>query len=134
MLPTFSIPPIGPKQGKDWGDTQLLFAFNSVECHRIRVTNGGFCSTHTHEYKWNRFVVIDGSLTIEQFLKPDSPDVTKLFAGQITDVPPGIPHRFEASEDCVALEFYWVVLEPLDIDRAGTVGGVKSEPSNEQTD
>ncbi|KKN88385.1 hypothetical protein LCGC14_0249480 [marine sediment metagenome] len=133
MLPTFSIPPIGPKQGKIWGATQLLFAYNSVECHLIGISKSGFCSKHTHEYKWNRFVVVRGSLTIESYLNPDSPDETVLMPGQITDIPPGVPHRFKAStEDCIALEFYWVVLEPLDIDRGGTVGGVKDDPSDKK--
>ncbi len=127
MLPTFSIPPIGPKAGKKWGSTQLLFAYNSVECHRIKVKKGGYCSTHSHEHKWNRFVVISGSLIIRSFINSDDPDVTILQPGQVTDVPPGIPHRFEANENCEALEFYWVVLEPLDIDRAGTVGGMKGK-------
>lgn len=128
-LPTFNVPPIGPKQGKLWGNTQLLFAHNSVECHRIQIRKGGYCSNHSHKYKWNRFVLLSGKLRVEvrhgDTLDKTIIDETILTPGQITDVPPGDVHRFEALEDCEALELYWVVLEAGDIDRGGTQGGMK---------
>ena len=126
MLPTFDIPPIGPKQGKVWGNTQLVFARNDVEAHAIVVNRGGYCSRHKHWSKWNRFIVLCGKLVVRTFEQGESKfmeDETTLTAGQITDVPPGTLHEFQALEDCVAIEMYWVELDPRDIERQ-TVGGI----------
>lgn len=117
MLPTFNIPPIGPRQGKVWGDTQLVFAFNSTEMHLIRAKPGFRCSRHYHTAKWNRFVVITGELIIRIFRDDDTIDETILSAGQVTDVPPGVQHEFEAKECTIAIECYWVPLDPQDIER-----------------
>ncbi len=128
MLPTFSIPPVGPWQGKVWGDTQLIFAYNGVECHRIRYQVGYRCSKHRHQHKWNRFVVLSGCLSVVIFhpgyvpISEEVRDETIIHEGQITDVPPGVWHQFEAKEAGEGLEFYWTVLEAGDIERAD-VGG-----------
>jgi mannose-6-phosphate isomerase-like protein (cupin superfamily) len=123
MLPTFNIPPVGPRQGKVWGTTQLVFAFNSTEAHYIQCVAGGYCSRHKHEHKWNRFLVLSGALTVRIFRDGGGVDETELTAGQTTDVPPGVEHQFEADEPTTAVEFYWVPLEPLDIERI-TLGGL----------
>ena len=117
MLPSFSIPPIGPRQGKVWGTTQLIFAYNGVEAHRIEVRKGGFCSTHYHRHKWNRFVVLKGSLMVSIRHENNGVDETVLKSGMITDVPPGTEHWFCAGEDTEAMELYWVELEAGDIER-----------------
>jgi len=125
MLPTFSIPPIGPRQGKIWGDTQLVFAYNSVESHRIRFQPGYRSSRHRHEHKWNRFVVLSGCLSVVIFHLGQSEEIkdeTIIREGQITDVPPNVWHQFETIEAGEALEYYWTVLEAGDIERAD-VGG-----------
>ena len=127
MLPTFSIPSIGPKQGKVWGTTQLMFAWNSVEFHRILVKRGGYSSCHLHKHKWNRFVLLSGLLIIRMYRGAEVVDETILRPGQITDIPPGVLHEFEALEDCEALEVYWVVLDAQDIDRGNSQGGLKSD-------
>jgi len=123
MLPTHNIPPIGPRQGKVWGKTQLVFAHNSTETHIIEAKAGYKCSCHSHQYKWNRFVVISGRLAIRLYQDENSIDETILGSWQVTDVPPGTKHTFEAMEDTVAIEVYWVTLDAQDIDRHGTVGG-----------
>ena len=126
-VPTFNMPPIGPRMGKTWGTTQLVFAFNGVESHGIFVKAGGFCSQHTHESKWNRFYVLKGGLLVRVHHENGETDDTIIAAGQITDVPPGVRHSFEALEDTLAIEYYWTVLEADDIDRHGTRGGVKEK-------
>ena len=130
MLPTFNVPPIGAKQGKLWGVTQLAFAFNSVESHGIVVNKGGFCSRHIHTEKWNRFFVLKGKLAVRLYLydKFDAVDETVIGPGQVTDVPPKTWHEFEALEDVFAVEFYWVTLNAQDIDRDDDQrGGMKSD-------
>ena len=125
-LPTFNVPPVGPRQGKVWGVTQLVFAHNGTEAHQITAKAGGYSSRHQHLTKWNRFVCVSGKLLIRQWrgITGDF-DETYLTAGQITDVPPGVWHQFEALEDSVAFEFYWVVLDAGDIDRGSSEGGVR---------
>lgn len=124
MLPTFDIPPVGPRAGKCWGDTQLVFAHNSVEMHLIRARPGYRCSRHWHYAKWNRFIVTSGKLIIRVFRDDDTMDETVLTPGQVTDVPPGVQHEFEATEHTIAIECYWTSLDPQDITReiaGGTV-------------
>ena len=126
MLPTFNVPPIGPRQGKVWGTTQLAFAYNGTEAHAINVRKGGFCSRHSHTHKWNRFSVLSGKLIVRIYLNGgDEADSTIIGTGQSTDVPPGVRHEFEAAEDTLAMEFYWVVLDVGDIDRHETQGGIR---------
>lgn len=124
---TFDLPPIGPRSGKIWGRTQLVFARNDTEAHVIEINKGGFCSCHSHKFKWNRFCVLSGELIVRTYGENGFVDETSVRAGQINDVPPGIRHEFEAKEDTVAMEFYWIHLDPDDINRFQTHGGVKKE-------
>ncbi|MFA6336095.1 MAG: cupin domain-containing protein [Bacteroidales bacterium] len=117
-------PENGTIQGKIWGQTAKVFAFNGVSAHWIKVKRGGFCSKHTHEHKWNRFVVLSGRLSVKIW-QNGTPDETIIEEGGVTDVPPGVRHEFEALTDVVALEFYFTILADEDIDRHGTVGGVR---------
>jgi len=112
----------GATQGKIWGTTRPIFHGNNVECHLIHFNKGGYCSQHTHNSKFNRFVVLNGVLRISQCVNK-TVDKTILEEGDICDIPPGIEHRFEALTDGCALEVYWVELDPNDIDRHGSVGG-----------
>lgn len=118
----FNAQAIGPIQGKVWGTTQVLFAHNSVECHKIEFKSGGFCSKHLHLQKSNRFVVLSGELIVEVFQDDGTVDVTRLMPGQATDVPPGVLHKFTCPTDGVALEMYWCELDPQDIVREDTGG------------
>lgn len=118
----------GMKEGKVWGTTQALFCHNNVECHLIHFAKGGYCSTHKHKNKYNRFIVIRGRLKISvtKYNVPHSAvlDETILEVGQITDVAPDVEHKFEALEDGSAIEIYWVDLDPNDIERNGSQGGI----------
>jgi len=119
-------PTIGPIQGKVWGSTEMPFALNGTESHCIRIKQGGYCSNHSHKTKWNRFFVISGKLKIVQcFDSGVDRDITIMVQGDVTDVPPGVRHTFEALEPTLAMEFYWSPLDSDDIDRRGTVGGIK---------
>ena len=115
------------KRGKVWGNTSCLFAKNNVELHRIEAKKGGFCSKHCHRSKFNMFFVENGALKITIY-RPDAgqilEDETIIKTGESTLVEPGLYHKFEALEDSVALEVYWVELEHDDIERE-SVGGMK---------
>lgn len=111
------------KSGKVWGFTEALFARNNVEVHRIFVSDGGFCSKHKHDHKWNLFYVERGTLYIEVWKKDYALcDTTILSAGQMAAVAPGEFHRFRALSDTVVYEIYWVELDAEDIKREN-IGG-----------
>jgi len=115
----------GAIQSKFWGTTQCIYVGPLSETHYLKINNGGFCSEHEHEHKWNRFFLISGSLKVIIY-RDDGEDVTILGPGQFTDVPPGVFHKFEALDACECLEVYWVdQLQSGDIQRR-TVGGIES--------
>lgn len=111
-------------EGKIWGNTTKIFDKNNVEFHRIEVNEGGYCSQHKHEHKFNAFYVESGKLLIKIWKNAyDLVDETILLPTQQTVVKPGEFHQFEALEDTVAYEIYWVELEGDDIVRKN-VGGL----------
>jgi len=116
------------KQGKVWGSTSPLKQTANAELHLIRVKKGGYCSTHLHKHRWNWFFVITGRLEIlVERTDSGTVDTTELTAGQATEVPPGYKHEFEALEDTVALEMYWVEMSGSDIEREKPGGTRVSE-------
>ena len=118
---------INTKQGKIWGATQELFNKNNVSIHRIEIKEGGFCSLHKHEHKTNIFFVEKGKLKVVIYRKDANSDIiddTILEDGDMTLVEPGLLHRFEALEDTIAYEIYYVELNTNDIVRHN-VGGKK---------
>lgn len=119
---------IGMLQGKIWGHTQCIFHKNNVEIHRIEAKKGGYCSQHEHTAKFNLFYLESGKLKVTIFRedgdRPHPTDSTILIPGMSSLVNPGEKHMFEALEDSIAYEIYWVELEPGDITRYEK-GGVK---------
>jgi quercetin dioxygenase-like cupin family protein len=113
------------KQGKVWGETELIYKDGNFEVHRIKIKKGGYCSKHFHRFKHNMFFVEKGALRIKVWKKDyDLCDETSLIDQQKTSVCPGDLHQFVAFEDTVAFEIYYN--EPIgsDIIRE-SVGGVK---------
>ena len=114
----------GSCQSKCWGSTRCVFQNHTSEVHIIQANKNCYCSQHIHMNKWNRFVVLQGVLKVILY-KEEGNDETVLTVGQFSDVPPGVEHRFEALEDTLCLEIYWVDgLDPKDIVRK-TNGGHK---------
>ena len=106
------------KAGKVWGTTELIEANGALEFHRIEMNQGGVCSKHMHEFKWNGFFVESGSLLIRVWQKDyDLVDETIITAGQYTKVKPGLYHQFECIESGVAYELYWAEFNHNDIKR-----------------
>lgn len=108
-------------QGKVWGHTSPLFNKNNTELHLVHINKGGFCSRHLHKFKFNKFVVISGKLKVtiwKDYGTSTLEDVSIVSAAQECTVPPGNFHKFEALEDTLALEVYWVELNEDDIVRA----------------
>ena len=104
--------------GKIWGKTRLIKANPAFESHHIHVNAGGQCSKHRHQHKVNGFYVLRGRLVIDVWKNDyDLVDETVLDPGDYMEVRPGEYHRFRAVTDVEALEFYFVRLDPDDIER-----------------
>jgi len=109
--------------GKIWGNTHDVFARNDVSVKLVHLDKGKRCSKHRHLHKHNLFYLVSGIMRIKVWKKDyDLCDETVLYPDQVCVVPPGEFHLFEALQDCVALEVYYVVLNEGDIERE-TVGG-----------
>jgi quercetin dioxygenase-like cupin family protein len=111
--------------GKTWGTTTSIFRDSHCEVHRIFAKRGGYCSKHKHRFKSNLFYVERGLLKVYARKQDyDLTDETLLHPGESTIIPPGEVHHFEALEDTVAFEVYFVTLEQGDIVREDH-GGIK---------
>jgi mannose-6-phosphate isomerase-like protein (cupin superfamily) len=111
-------------QGKTWGTTEGLLVTPMIELHRIHVQPNMKCSEHKHEFKWNAFYCVKGSIQIHVRKNDyDLTDVTELKAGEFTTVAPNEFHWFETTnESTEVLEIYYVEPISSDIVRR-TVGG-----------
>ena len=110
------------KSGKVWGITKLIESNSSLELHRIEIEEGGVCSKHKHEHKWNGFFLEQGEVKISVWQEDyDLIDETILRADDFLKVKPGLFHQFEATEKSILFELYWSEFSPTDIIRE-TVG------------
>lgn len=113
-------------QGKIWGSTQEILSKNNVEIHRINAKKGFHCSKHKHEHKYNAFFVEQGVLRVTVWKNDyDLVDETILSNQQMCVVYPKEYHMFEALEDTVAYEIYWVEISKNDIVRESCGGQTK---------
>ena len=112
--------------GKIWGKTQEIFKNSNFELHRIEVKKGGYCSKHKHTHKFNAFYIEKGKLKISIYqTNYDLVDDTIANTGDLTIVKPGMYHEFEALEDTICYEIYWVDLNHDDIERESVGGNIK---------
>lgn len=116
------------KSGKYWGITRRIFYQNNVEMHYMEINKDGYCSEHQHLYKFNKFIVIEGSLDVITWKsgEDENPDTVTLDARDEYTVKPNVFHKFENNSNgmCKAIEIYWTELSDDDIERR-TVGGKK---------
>lgn len=111
------------RQGKIWGSTKSLFFKNNVEIHRIEANEGGYCSKHKHDHKYNAFFVERGQLKITVWKNDyDLVDETIISDQEMSIVKPQEYHMFEAMEDTVAYEIYWTEINTDDIIRESCGG------------
>lgn len=112
------------RQGKTWGYTTEIFRNAIVSAHHLEIKEGGFCSEHKHQHKFNLFYVITGKLELTIWRDKTLEDVTVLTNGQNSAIPPGFYHKFKGLTEVDCIEFYQVLLIDPDIERR-TVGGKK---------
>ena len=111
------------RQGKKWGYTTKIFSSASNSMHHLEINRDGFCSEHRHEHKYNLFYVISGVLELTIW-HGKTRDVTLVAAGQTTEVPPGVWHKFKGTTPVECIEVYRALLVGEDIERR-TEGGRK---------
>ena len=115
-------------RGKVWGNTSTIFNKFNTKIARIEVHKGGYCSNHKHANNFNMFFVETGKLKITIYRNDAGmiiEDITILGPCGMTYVEPTLLHSFEALEDTVAYEIYWVEMNDDDIHRE-TAGGMKN--------
>lgn len=111
------------RSGKVWGETVSVVQNPYCEMHHVRRFEAGKqCSKHTHQFKWNLFLVISGRLMIRAWQPSGTVDDTILGPGDYTQIAPNVPHRFIGLEDGEMIELYWPEFNHADIRRED-VGG-----------
>ncbi len=111
------------KQGKIWGDTELIFTNGIVSVYFLNIKKGGFCSEHRHKQKTNKFYVTKGELEISIWEVGNLRDKTILRDGQSTIIPFDVWHKFKGLTDVQCIEIYEVKFSGEDIERR-IVGGL----------
>jgi len=107
---------------KIWGERRRMHLDDKTETDLLYVKKDTFCSTHTHKFKYNKFVVIKGKIRIETefgfvMLEPNC----------IWTIYPQLQHRFYALEDSTMIEFGFVKkgkIDPDDINRKSQGGRI----------
>lgn len=104
------------KIGKNWGFSSNIFMNDFVQIDRIEILKGQSCSKHYHEYKYNLFFVEKGSIIVYRW-ENNFKIPTKLDPNNSTTIAPTIYHQFEALEDSIVYEIYYIKLDNNDIIR-----------------
>lgn len=100
---------------KVWGERRRILLTDQTEIDLLYLKKDSFCSTHSHETKINKFVIVSGKVRIEtEFGKKT------LTKNQSFEVKPPLVHRFFAVEDSIMIELAFVekdYIQPKDIHR-----------------
>ena len=107
---------------KVWGERRRILLDDKNEIDLLYLKKDHFCSTHTHKFKANRFIVVYGSVKIEA----EFGNVV-LTKNKAWTVNPPIKHRFVALEDSVMIEIASVKegkIDEKDINRESQGGKI----------
>ncbi len=110
-------------EAKIWGMSEEILSKQTFEIKRIIIKKGGYCSKHSHDYKYNGFYIESGKLKITTW-DNDLVQHVILTDGNFLQIEPKVKHKFDALCDVVCYEIYWVELRGDDIQR-DEKGGVK---------
>ena len=107
---------------KIWGERRRVLLTDNSEIDLLYLKKNCFCSTHTHKYKINKFIVIRGLVKITTEFGQRT-----LCEKESFEVRPPLKHRFFALEDSVMIECAYVEkgkIDPDDIDRESQGGRI----------
>jgi len=100
---------------KIWGERRRLLLTDKSEIDLLYLKKDCFCSTHRHDKKINRFVVVDGRVKIETEFGSKI-----LYKNDTWEVNPKTIHRFIALKNSIMIELAYVnkgKINPKDIKR-----------------
>lgn len=107
---------------KIWGRRRRILLTDRTEIDLVYLKKDSFCSTHNHNNKINKFVVVKGKVRIEtEYGK------IILIKNESFEVRPPLKHRFYALEDSVMIECAYVEkgnIDQNDIDRKSQGGRI----------
>ncbi len=107
---------------KIWGERHRLLLNEQTEIDLLYLKKDTFCSTHTHKYKTNKFILISGQVTIETEFGSKELDLGIPF----TVLPPQ-KHRFVVLDNSTMLEIACIKegkIDPDDITRISLGGKI----------
>lgn len=92
---------------KPWGRMRTILRNPAVEVVEAEIEAGGYCSLHYHNDKANAFLVISGCLKLKLY-RDGELHATHLLTRESMpfEVPAGVPHQFEATEETRLFEVY----------------------------
>ena len=88
---------------KVWGLRHRLLLTDTTEIDLVTVKKDTFCSTHSHNKKINKFVVIEGGVLIQS----EYGEIL-LEAGDEFEIRPPLKHRFYGITDSTMVELAYV--------------------------
>jgi len=94
---------------KIWGERRRILLGDCDEIDLLYLKKDTFCSTHTHKYKINKFIVVQGQVKIESELGS-----CILNKNDSWIVQPPVKHRFVVLEDSIMIEMAWVKIGTID--------------------
>lgn len=97
---------------KTWGSRWLIHQDSTHTTNVLMLKAGRRCSWHSHQTKWNLFVVLSGLVGIVTFKGE-----VLLHAGEEMRVPPGEMHEFRVYKDGAMVEIMYVEYDDDDIER-----------------
>jgi len=109
------------RESKVWGERWLIRQDSTHATSLLLLKKGYECSWHSHQTKFNLFVVLNGRVEIitEQL---DGPATISLTKGECFTTRPGEKHKFRVIESGSMIEEMYVEYNEEDIQREN-VGG-----------
>lgn len=108
---------------KVWGERRRIHLDDKNEIDLLYMKANTFCSTHTHDFKHNKFIVVSGKVRIETEFGH-----VELNKNEQWVVKAPMKHRFYALEDSIMIEIAYVdsplTINPEDINRESQGGRI----------
>lgn len=124
---------------KSWGFKYSVYNSSSFQVDICCIRKGGYSSIHHHDYRWNKFLILNGVLEIyiyprQQLLDNISEPIRYVIGDKQKTrkfiIKPKVIHKFHALTDVKLLEVYNSVCSEKDIIRQDQ-GGIGYESLSE---
>ena len=114
------------REAKVWGERWLIRQDSTHAVSYLKIDKGYECSFHSHQEKYNLFVVLSGGIAVivEQ---SDHNSTVYLTEGQSFTTKPGERHKFVGIDDSEVIEEMYVEYREDDIQRDNSGGKTQSD-------